>query len=158
LAEYEVREEDKCWCGWIRVPIGEGGIVDQDKEKIHFIDEPCHYVNIPEKDVKMQEIKYVEIVRRPFKVEAVEITKGNITTLARYIGDLNQNDKGELYILVDPRKVPSIKEVYVGYWMTRMGKNVRVYAPRIKKQQFMDLTPSVQEWIEFLEKEAKDNG
>jgi hypothetical protein len=105
----------------------------------------------------MQELVYTEVLRRPFKVEAIEITKENIGTLSRYIGDLDQEDDGTIFILVDDRKVQHVKRVYVGYWMTRIGKQTRVYSKRVFDEQFMTITPNVQEWIDFLDQEAKNN-
>lgn len=144
-----------CYCGKTEVaPILGGKVVDS---VIHFITEPCHYVNPLKKDAQMADIEYVDVVRRPFKVKAVQITEDNIEKLAQYIGDVKRDDDGTIYILVDRRLVPAVSKVYVGFWMTRIGKQTRVYSNRIYKQDFMAMTDSVQEWLDFLDKEAAQN-
>ena len=47
-------------------------------------------------------------VRKPFVVEAVEITDQNIHEVAKYIGDIKEKDDGTPYILVDRRLVPNV--------------------------------------------------
>lgn len=144
----------ECYCGATDVAIILGGkVIDS---VIHFIAEPCHYVNPLSKEAQMQEINYDEVVRRPFKVKAIQITEDNIEQLARYIGDLKEDDDGNVYILVDRRMVPNVAKAYVGFWMTRMRDQTRVYSKRVFNQQFMELTPSVQEWLDFIEKENTD--
>jgi len=75
--------------------------------------------------------------RIPFQVQAVEITEENLDEAAKFIGDVKEDDDGTRYILVDSRMVPSITRVYVGYFMTRIGKKVRCYSPRIFHEQFV---------------------
>ena len=98
---------------------------------------------------------YTTYVRKPFTVEAVQITEDNIKDLARYIGDLEQDDDGTTYILVDKRKVPNLKHVYVGFFMTKMGKQVRCYSPKLFKEQFIVKNETIQPWLDFLAGEEK---
>ena len=88
--------------------------------------------------------------RRPFTVEAIEITEENIEELAPLVGELRVKDKGTKYIQVDRRRVPNIYRVYPGFWMTRMGDNIRCYAKKVFREQFVALTPEIQEWTEYL--------
>lgn len=74
--------------------------------------------------------------RRPFEVDAVKVTRENIGEIAKYVGDLREKEDGTPYILVDRRIVPNIHRVYPGFWMTKMGDNVRCYSGRIFDEQF----------------------
>lgn len=95
-------------------------------------------------------MEFTTYVRKPFTVEAVEITLENIEEVAKKVGDLKFKDDGQPYILVDRRLVPNVKMVYVGFLMTQMDENVRCYSPRIFKQQFMKMNDEIKPWLEFL--------
>lgn len=92
----------------------------------------------------------VSYVRKPFTVEAVEVTTENIAEIAEIVGTLRQKDNGTPYIQVDRRLVPNIFRVYPGFWMTRMGDNIRCYSKRIFKEQFVPSTPDIESWVQFL--------
>lgn len=89
-------------------------------------------------------------VRKPFIVEAVEVTPENIGEIAELVGTLREKDNGTPYIQVDRRLVPNIYRVYLGFWMTRMGDNIRCYSKRIFREQFTPSTPDIESWITFL--------
>lgn len=91
-------------------------------------------------------------VRKPFIVEAIEITKENIADLAEFIGDLEHKDDGTPYIQVDKAKVPNMYRVYLGFWMTKMDNNIRCYSRRVFKDQFMQMTPLVQQYVDQMKK------
>ena len=74
--------------------------------------------------------------RKPFIVEAIEITEENILELAEFIGTLRKKEDGTSYIHVDKRLIPNVFRVYPGFYMTRMGDNVRCYSPKIFHDQF----------------------
>lgn len=86
-------------------------------------------------------------VRKPFTVEAVEITKDNIEELSPLIGTMRTKADGTPYIQVDRRLVPNIYRVYPGFWMTKMGDNVRCYSKRIFSEQFIQSDPSVDQAV-----------
>jgi hypothetical protein len=76
--------------------------------------------------------------RKPFVVEAVEITDENIEDVAKMIGvegEVREKD-GAQYIVVDKRIVPNIHRASAGWWLTRMGDNLRCYSPKIFTEQF----------------------
>lgn len=75
-------------------------------------------------------------VRKPFVVEAVEITEENIEEVAEFVGTIRHKEDGTKYIFVDRRLVPNLFRVYPGFFMTRMGDNVRCYSPKIFNDQF----------------------
>ena len=104
----------------------------------------------------MSNLLYEKFVRKPFVVEAIEITTENIEELSEFIGKLKHKDNGDPYIQVDKRLVPNIYKVQVGFWMTRMNDNIRCYAPKIFVDQFVGHTDELQTWIDFLD--SDDNG
>lgn len=95
---------------------------------------------------------YKTFVRRPFPVKALLITKDNIVDLAPQIGELQykDDDPDQPYIQVDRKKVPSVFRVWPGYFLTKMGDNVRCYSPKVFKQQFVADSPEIQEWVTYL--------
>lgn len=103
---------------------------------------------------------YTTFVRKPFTVEAVEITAENMAELAQFIGVIETEEDGTPFIKVDHSKVPTkVYRVFVGYWMTKMtyGKTtqIRCYSPKIFRQQFVESTPPMLEWVEFLNAETE---
>lgn len=99
-------------------------------------------------------MEFNTFVRKPFKVEAVEITEDNIEELAEFIGELREKDNGTPYIQVDRRLVPNIFRVYPGFWMTRMGDNIRCYSKKIFNEQFTQTTPEIDVWVNFMNGET----
>lgn len=97
-------------------------------------------------------------VRKPFTVEAVEITEANINELAEFIGTVRTKDNGSPYIQVDRRLVPNVFRVYPGFWMTKMGDNIRCYSKRIFKEQFIESTDDIDNWVNFLNGEQENVG
>lgn len=98
---------------------------------------------------------FISFVRKPFAVEAVEVTAENIAEVAKYVGDLREKEDGTPYILVDRRLVPNVFRVYPGFFMTKMGENVRCYSRKIFKEQFTLLTDDIKPWLEFMENKEK---
>jgi hypothetical protein len=76
-------------------------------------------------------------VRKPFLVEAVQVTPENIEELAGVLGELKEKD-GEKWILIDRRIVPNIKKAYVGWWVTKLDDNLRCYSPKVFEKEFMN--------------------
>jgi hypothetical protein len=97
-------------------------------------------------------MEFTSFVRKPFSVEAVEVTLDNIEEVAKYVGDLKEKEDSTKYILVDRRLVPNVYRVYPGFFMTKMGENVRCYSRKIFKEQFVEFTDEMAPWLEFMEK------
>jgi hypothetical protein len=95
-------------------------------------------------------MEFTEYVRKPFTVEAVEITEENLYEAAEFIGTIRKTDEGRTYIQVDRRLIPNVDRVYPGFWMTRIGGNVRCYSAKIFKEQFTKSTPEIQAWITHI--------
>lgn len=107
-------------------------------------------------------MELTEYIRKPFIVEAVEITKENVEDVAAYVGEVvyDEDDK-PMYIESDRQLMPGIPRVYLGFYMTRMGDNIRCYSRRVFFEQFTMLNDDIQKWVDFLEKTTpgrKNNG
>lgn len=96
-------------------------------------------------------------VRKPFLIEAVEVTKENIGEVAKLVGTLRQKNNGDPYIQVDRLLVPSVDRVYPGFWMTKMSGNIRCYANKTFLSQFVPSTPEIEAWVDFLNEEPQVN-
>lgn len=99
-------------------------------------------------------LQFVTFVRKPFVVDAVEITTENIGEAAKYIGDLREDDDGTVYILVDRRLVPNVARVFPGFYMTKMGKNVRCYSRKIFKDQFVFQTAEMKNFLAMMSNDS----
>lgn len=93
-------------------------------------------------------VEYTEFVRKPFKVEAVEVTKENIKELSKDIGTMKKKDDGTPFIQVNQRLVPNVFRVYPGFFVTRMGDNVRCYSRKVFFEQFTQMSPEWEAWME----------
>lgn len=94
-------------------------------------------------------MEFTRFVRKPFVVEAIEITEENIEEIAREVGTIREKEDGTLYIQVDQRRVPNVLAVFPGFWMTKMGRNVRCYSRRVFLNQFTEITPEVDAGLEM---------
>jgi hypothetical protein len=99
-------------------------------------------------------MEFKSFVRKPFVVQAVEVTVENINEVAKYVGDVREREDGTKYILVDRRLVPNVFRVYPGFYMTKMGENVRCYSRKIFREQFVEEDENIRPWVEFMEKQA----
>ena len=96
-------------------------------------------------------MEFITFVRKPFTVEATEVTEENIAEIAELIGTLRQKENGQPYIAVNRRLIPNLFRVYPGFWLTRMGDdNMRCYSKRVFKQQFIETTPEIDVWVAYL--------
>jgi hypothetical protein len=100
-------------------------------------------------------MEFTTFVRKPFTVKGVEITAQNIEEVSKYIGELRDVGDGTKYILVDPRVVPNLEKVYTGFYMTKMGQNVRCYSRRVFREQFIEEDDSIRPWLEFMDKKGQ---
>lgn len=103
---------------------------------------------------------YKTFVRKPFTIEAVQITNDNLDEVAEMIGTVVEED-GVRYIQVDKKDgkgrpvVPNVTRVSPGFWLTRIGKNIRCYKSSVFKNQFTESTPNIQEWVDSLNGRGK---
>src|SRR5690606_6334434 len=95
-------------------------------------------------------VDFNTFVRKPFTVEAVEITDDNIEAISEFVGTLKQKEDGSPYLLVDRRLVPNVYRVYPGFWMTKMGDNIRCYSKRVFTDQFIQSPEPIMNWVDFI--------
>jgi hypothetical protein len=86
-------------------------------------------------------IEFTSFERRPFVVEAALITDDNIEELAPMVGTFELDDKGAKSIKVDRKRVPTIRRCWVGWYITRMGDQLRCFEPTIFEEQFRPHQP-----------------
>lgn len=76
-------------------------------------------------------------IRKPFEVYGVEITESNIAEVAELVGTLKTTDEGVVYIALNRRLIPNVGRAYIGWFVTQMGDNFRIYSPKIFTQEFV---------------------
>lgn len=80
---------------------------------------------------------FTSYTRKPFVVDAVQITEDNIDEIAKKIGDgVVVRKDGKTYIPIDRRVVPNISRAFVGWWLTSMNDNLRCYSGKVFAEQF----------------------
>ena len=95
-------------------------------------------------------MEYTPFVRKPFVVEAIEITAENLNDIAEMVGTIRTTVDDKVYIQVDRRLIPNVFRVYPGFWLTRMGDNVRCYSAKVFKEQFTEVTDEIKSWVDFI--------
>lgn len=103
-------------------------------------------------------IQFTNFVRKPFIVQAIEITSENIYDISEFVGTIRKKGNGTPYIQVDRRLVPNMLYVYPGFWMTRIGDNIRCYSKRAFMEQFVKSSEDIEKWVKFLNKDSKNQG
>ena len=101
-------------------------------------------------------MEFTTFVRKPFVVEAVEVTEDNIAEIAGHLGTLETKEDGTPYIQVERRPFLNIKEVTPGYWMTMMGNNIRCYSKLVFEKQFIQSTPDIEVLCKTLINDSND--
>jgi len=95
-------------------------------------------------------MNFNQYVRKPFVVEAVEVTEENLEEVAKFVGEVREKQGSGRYIQVDRRIVPNVYRVYPGFFMTRMGDHIRCYNPKIFHEQFVEGNPEIIAWVDFM--------
>lgn len=90
-------------------------------------------------------------VRRPFVVQAIQITRENIHELSEKIGELVQKEGEDPYIKVDHKKVRNRTYVRIGHWMTEKDGVIHCYPPGPFEKQFAGTSEQILDWVEFME-------
>lgn len=99
---------------------------------------------------------FVAYARKPFLIQVVEVTEENLEEIAEMIGSLRKHGDGTQYIRVDHKIIPGLDRVYVGWWLTKLGENIRCYSSNSFHSQFVENTPEIDEWVEYMNKERGD--
>lgn len=95
------------------------------------------------------ELQFSPFVRKPFTVDALRITNENIHEIAELVGEVRYLDEAEKkpYIHVNRRLVPYVLRVFPGFWVTKMGDEVRCYANKVFHEQFKESNDEVIEAV-----------
>lgn len=112
-----------------------------------------HMIRRKKSTTRKTVMEFDTFVRKPFTVEAVEVTTDNIDDIAEFVGTLRKKENGTPYIQVNRRLVPNIIRVYPGFWMTKMGDNIRCYSKRAFEEQFVLTTPNIESWVEYMNRD-----
>jgi hypothetical protein len=143
----------ECGCGEMLL---NPGSVKREKNIEHRTDGPCYFIETVQEEIPpparegKPRMKFTTYVRKPFIVQAVEITTDNIADIAGFVGDLRKKEDGSPYILVDPRLVPNVERVYPGFFMTKMGENIRCYSRRVFTDQFIVQSDQIKPWVDYM--------
>lgn len=99
--------------------------------------------------MKLDEFDTNTYVRRPFQVQAFEITQDNIAELAPHVGELC-DDNGTPFIKSDKKKVGNNFKVWPGFFATVLKGHVRCYSRKSFFEQFGELNDKTSPVVEFL--------
>lgn len=99
---------------------------------------------------KGEKVNYTQYVRKPFLVQAVEVTKENIAELAPKIGTLGEKSDGTPFIKVNKLQVPNVYRVFPGFWVTVLDDTVRCYSRKAFFAQFVEASEEVTNWVDSL--------
>lgn len=92
-------------------------------------------------------MEFITYVRKPFLVEAVEVTTSNIAELAPLVGTLKAKADGTPFIQVNQRYVPNVFRVYPGFFVTKLDDTIRCYSRKAFFAQFMKTTEQLLELV-----------
>lgn len=90
-------------------------------------------------------MEFKTFVRRPFQVQAVEITDENMAEIAEMIGgkikdfESESGETGGRYIQLNRQIIPNVGKALIGWWVTVLGDNFRCYAPKVFADQFNEI-------------------
>jgi hypothetical protein len=85
-------------------------------------------------------MKFNEYIRKPFTIEALEITRDNIKSVTKLLGGTLCRNDGVTFISLDHPSVPGIDRAYLGWFLTKLDGTYRVYAPKPFRSQFIEKT------------------
>lgn len=91
---------------------------------------------------------FSKFVRKPFLVEAVEVTPDNIAEIAPLVGTLKEKADGTPFIQVNQRLVPNVFRVYPGFWVTKLDETIRCYSKKAFFAQFMEANDDILSWVD----------
>lgn len=90
-------------------------------------------------------------VRKPFTVEAIQVTQENIAAVTQMLnGLLGYEEDGTPFIQMDKKVVANFSVIRPGFWVTKMGDNVRVYVDSVFRNQFVEMDDNVEGLIGIL--------
>lgn len=103
-------------------------------------------------------MNFQNYVRTPFAIKALEVTEENFEDVAAFCGkSIEVTSKGDRYIFVNRRIIPTGSKIFVGWWITLMDDNVRCYPPRSFNSQFVPLEATTEFVVEPPVESAVDS-
>lgn len=93
-------------------------------------------INLLEKETKVVTKQYM---RKPFSVDAVQVTEENMQSLAEWCqGDIRTTDRGDKFIKVRVHNPLTERQTkaFVGDWVLYAGKGYKVYTDKAFKTSF----------------------
>lgn len=84
------------------------------------------------------ELKTEKFVRRPFHVQAVQITADNMAEVAKWCGGTIKSEGAVSFIKVDVQHPVNVRQTqgYVGNWVLKAGEQFKVYQDKAFKATF----------------------
>lgn len=83
-------------------------------------------------------MEFLPYIRKPFRVEAIEVTIENIHELSEMCGELVEKEGQDPYIQVDRKKVPNLFRIKLGFMVTKMGENLRAFSKEAFLENFAE--------------------
>ena len=119
------------------------------------VDEAYNWEPEPEVAGMAIEDQFTTFVRKPFTVQAIRVTRENIHELSMLLGELREPPDEDPFIRVDKKRVPNVYNVKLGYWVTKMGPQIRAYNPDVFEQQFREYSEVLEDF--FIEHDLLDD-
>jgi len=92
--------------------------------------------------MSLSDSDFETFVRTPFAVRSVEITEENIDEIAAVIGEVQTHYKTkEKFISLNRKIVRDMSRAHIGWYVTVLRDNIRVYSPKIFNEQFVAASP-----------------
>lgn len=83
-------------------------------------------------------MSFKTFVRRPFTIEAVEVTEENWDQVANMTGIKRAKVDGTPFIETNRDIVPNVYRIYLGFWLTSMNGKLRAYSAKTFNDMFME--------------------
>lgn len=99
-------------------------------------------------------IETTTFVRRPFTVQAFEVTEDNLDKVAELInGKTGRKEDGTPFVNVPRGTIWNVPRIYVGFMITILDDKIHAYSPNSFPKQFAEYTSANSEWVEYMQYE-----
>jgi hypothetical protein len=94
---------------------------------------------------------FTTFIRKPYKVEVFRVTDDNLDEVCEAIeGVINEKD-GVRFVKTNRRVVRNADRIWPGFYITRVGKKLLAYSPRLFHRNYVEPTEDVLGWVNFLD-------
>lgn len=112
-------------------------VTDMDAWKDLGFSDSLDHLSIGENVIPKAPLEgFATFIRRPFVVEAIEVTEENFDQIAFMTGTKRVKEDGTPFIEVDRNVIPNVHRVYVGFWVTQMEERLRAYSAKTFEEMF----------------------